>query len=79
MREGNVIIKKIELYKQQNRQLPNSLSDLGISEKDESDPPLYYERRDSTHYTLSFNISMDDSKFYYSDSKKWEDNYREMK
>jgi hypothetical protein len=77
--EGNLIIRRIEIYQSVNEQLPNSLSDLGITEKDESDPPLYYERRDSLHFTLSFGISMDEFKIYYSDNKQWETSYREMK
>ena len=79
MREGDVIVKKIEQYQSVKHRLPNTLTDIGITEKDESNPPLYYEKRDSIHYTVSFGISLDESKIYYSDTKKWEDSYREMK
>jgi len=79
MKEGGAIVKKIEHYQYVNHRLPNTLTDIGITEKDESNPPLYYEKRDSIHYTVSFGISLDESKIYYSDTKKWEDSYREMK
>lgn len=78
-KQGNETVQKIEKFKKKNGRLPNSLSEIGIAEKDETDPPLYYDRRDSVNYTVSFSTSMDDSKFYYSDSKKWEDAYRPMK
>lgn len=79
MREGNVIVLKIEQYRKTNNRLPNTLSDIGIKEKDEANPPLFYVKRNSVHYTVSFGISLDESKIYYSDTKKWEDGYREMK
>jgi len=77
-KEGYIIIEKIEKFKQEYNRLPNTLSEIGIIEKDETNPPLYYDKRDSVHFTISFGISLDDSKIYYSDSKKWEDSFREM-
>lgn len=77
--EGNLIIQKIEHYRQVHNQLPNSLTDIGIEIKSESDPPLYYDKMDNLHYTISFGTSLGESKIYYSDSKQWEDFYREMR
>ncbi|MBK8485174.1 MAG: hypothetical protein IPO86_05425 [Saprospiraceae bacterium] len=79
MQQGNEFIEKIEKYKKDNNKLPTSLSAIGIAIKNESDPPIYYERKDSIHYTVSFGTTLGESKIYYSDSKKWEDRYREMK
>lgn len=79
MQQGNEFVVKIEEYKKDNNRLPVSLSDIGITVKNESDPPIYYEKKDSIHYTLSFGTTLGESKIYYSDSKKWEDRYREMK
>jgi effector-binding domain-containing protein len=78
MREGKEIINKVEEYKKVNNRLPNSLSDMGIEEHDGMDA-LYYYKRDSINYTVSFPISAEKHKFYYSDSQKWEDGYRDMK
>jgi hypothetical protein len=74
---GNGIIVKIELFKKKNGKLPDQLSDLGIKETEQG--PIYYEKRDSINYTVSFGTSMGESMIYYSDSKKWEELYREMK
>lgn len=79
MQQGNEFVEKIEQYKKDNNRLPVSLSDIGITVKSESKPPIYYEKRDSRHYTVSFGTTLGESKIYYSDSKKWEDRYREMK
>jgi hypothetical protein len=78
MNEGKEIIKKIEDYKKKHNKLPGSLSDMGIEEQDGMDV-LYYYKRDSINYTVSFPISAEKHKFYYSDSKKWEEGYRDMK
>lgn len=79
MHQGNEFVEKIEQYKKDNNRLPVSLSDIGITVKSEYEPPIYYEKRDSIHYTISFGTTLGESKIYYSDSKKWEDRYREMK
>jgi type II secretory pathway pseudopilin PulG len=79
MQQGNEFVEKIEKYKKDNNKLPLSLSDIGVTVQSESDPSIYYEKKDSTHYTVSFGTTLGESKIYYSDSKKWEDRYREMK
>ena len=79
MGEGNSIVKKIEDYRKINNSLPVSLTDIGIKVKDEANPPIYYEKRDNSHFTVSFGTSLGESKIYYSDSKRWENFYREMK
>jgi len=79
IQQGNEFVKKIEQYKEVNNRLPASLSDVGIVVKDEANPPIYYERRDSIHYTVWFGTTLGESKIYYSDSRKWENFYREMK
>lgn len=71
MKEGSEVIQKIEIFKTQNKRLPNALSELGIVES-ESDR-IFYEKRTDTYYVVYFNIGFDDIKAYHSDSKKWED------
>ena len=70
---GNAMIKRIDFYKDSIGATPVSLSDIGIVIVDESNPPYYYQRIDSLHYTLSFSNGVGESKIYYSDSRKWED------
>lgn len=72
--QGNTLVNKVELYRQKNGELPTSLSDIGIIEKAEG--PLYYQKKDSTRYIIWFGNSLGESKTYYSDSKKWEDQQR---
>lgn len=67
--QGNEIIQKIEKYRVDNGHLPNSLTEIGIKEKEEG--PLYYDKRDSINYTLSFGTSLGESETYHSETKKW--------
>lgn len=78
IKEGNILIEKIEVFRAENKKLPNTLSEIGISEKDGFDV-LYYYKRDSLHYTISFPISAEEHQFYYSDTKQWEKDFREIK
>jgi hypothetical protein len=78
-KEGELMVEKIENFRSVHHRLPNSLTEIGIVVIDESNPPLYFDKRDSVNYTVSFGISMDESRIYYSDTKKWEDSYRKMK
>lgn len=75
--EGNAIVAKVEDYKQKHHQLPLALTDIGLEEQEGMDA-LYYDRRDSIHYTVSFPISAEEHRFYYSDTRKWENYYRFM-
>lgn len=77
MKRGDALLKKIEDYKVEHKRLPNSLEEIGMEERDGVDE-LYYTKRDSLHYNVSFGTSLGESKFYYSDSKRWEDRYREI-
>lgn len=76
--EANDIIIKIEQYAQLNDTLPSNLLVLGINDTNDSFP-FYYETFDCNNYILSYGLSIDESKTYYSDSKKWEYGYREIK
>ena len=75
--EGNLIVQKIEFFRQTKHLLPNSFKEMGIEMKEEG--PFYYNRIDSINFTISFGTSLGESKIYYSDSKRWEDHLRSMK
>lgn len=77
--EGNVMVKKIENFKNKNNRLPQSLEEIGMKEKDGANFLDYNIDRDGINYRISFIMSIDHSKIYYSDSKKWEDYYRDMR
>ncbi|MCE7862372.1 MAG: hypothetical protein DYG99_02405 [Bacteroidetes bacterium CHB5] len=69
---GNDIIIKIEQFKTDFGKLPSSLEELGINEEVGVDA-LYYHKRDSVNFILSFGTILGESKIYYSDCKMWED------
>lgn len=79
MKQGKEIVKKIEDYKKENKKLPDSLSDIGFIEDANTELYLKYNKQDSIHFFVWVGISSEESKFYYSDSKKWEKGYRAMK
>lgn len=73
-KKGNVVIEKIEQYKIDNSELPNSISDFGLTES--MGEGSYYKKIDSDVYMVYFNFGFDDLIVYYSDTKKWCDSYR---
>lgn len=78
IQKGNALVELIEAYRAEYKKLPTSLEDIGLEERDGRDV-LYYGQRDSLHYIISFGTSLGESKIYYSDSRQWEDKYREIK
>ena len=78
MKQGEDYIKKIEEYKNIKNKLPSNLTEIGIIVIDESYPQIYYDKRDSVNYTISFGTILGESLIYYSDNEKWEKHYREM-
>ena len=78
-KEGNQIVKKIEEYKETYGKLPASLDKIGINTMIGIDALDYYIYEDSVNYMISFIMSIDNSRIYYSDTKRWEDSYRKMK
>ena len=68
-KRGEFLISKIEEYHKQKDRLPDSLSDLEIAEEMGEGP--YYEKKDSLHYIIYFNIGFDNTKIYYSETKEW--------
>jgi hypothetical protein len=75
---GEDIVEKIELFRKENHRLPKDLNEIGILEEENSNA-LYYDIRNDTSYTVSFMMSIDYNRTYYSDTKQWEDGYREIK
>ena|ERR1700748_2161205 len=78
-KEGNELVQRIENFRTKNKRLPNSLQELGSKEEESGADAIFYDKRDSSNYTVSFAMSIDYNKFYYSDTKRWEDGYRAMK
>jgi len=79
LKQGNYIVSKVEEYKKEYHRLPDSLAEIGIKENSETETHISYQKQDSIHYYVWIAISAEASKFYYSDSKKWESILRDMK
>ena len=75
---GEDIVEKIEFFRKENHRLPKDLNEIGILEEENSNA-LYYDIRNDTSSTVSFMMSIDYNRTYYSDTKQWEDGYREIK
>ena len=70
-RRGQVLIDKVEAFRQAEKRLPENVEELGLEEETNQGP--YYEKMDSASYVVFFNIGFDDTKIYYSDKKEWKD------
>ncbi len=70
-KQGLELVSKIEEYRQHNNRLPDNFSELGLIEPMGEGP--YYEKKDSLNYIVFFNIGFDNTKTYYSQTKKWKD------
>ena len=69
MRTGNEIVNKIENFKKAKGKLPETLSEIGIEEKEEG--PIYYKKESETKYILWFGTTLGESVSYNSDTKEW--------
>ena len=69
MGEGDKIISKIERFREERRRLPESLSEVGIEEKEEG--PIYYEKKSDTKFVLWFGMELGGSVIYDSEARKW--------
>jgi hypothetical protein len=78
LEKGEEVVKKVEEYRQNTNRLPTSLSEIGIAEDDNTDLYLHYQKIDSVNYYVWLGLSFEESKFYYSDSKKWQNGFREI-
>ncbi len=70
VKQGNEVVHKVESFKKTNGRLPNSLSEIGIEEKEEG--PIYYDKKSDTRYIVWFGTILGESITYDSDTQKWE-------
>ena len=77
IKEGYILVEKIEKFRKENGYLPESLNDINYCGKAGTDE-LIYIKESEKNYTVSFVMSIDYNKTYYSDTKTWESGFREM-
>jgi hypothetical protein len=68
------IIQKIDEFKKENNYLPTSYLQIDIKEPDGEGP--YFESINDTTYMVYYNIGFDNHLIFYSDIRKWEDDFR---
>lgn len=69
IREGDEIVKKVERFRESKGRLPNSLSEIGVEEKEEG--PIYYDKKSETRYVVWFGTVLGESVKYDSDKREW--------
>ena len=72
-RLGERVVRRIESFRTANGRLPESLTEVGIEIKSESDPPVYYRKDSPDHYIVWYGLSLGESMTYDSRTKTWED------
>lgn len=66
---GDEAIAKIENFKKDNGRLPESLAEIGIRETEGG--PVFYQKKNSSRYIVSFTTGFDDGYAYDSETKEW--------
>jgi len=77
VKEANALVEQIESFRKENGFLPESLNDINYGGKTGANE-LFYTKYSEKNYTVSFVMSIDYNKVYYSDTKNWENGFREM-
>ena len=72
-RLGEEVVRRVENFRTIHQKLPESLTEIGIEVKSESDPPVYYRKESSDHYIVWYGLSLGESMTYDSATRKWED------
>jgi len=67
--DADAVIGKIEAFQRENSRLPESLSEVGVSEKEEG--PVYYQKKNSSSYEVWYGTSLGESEVYDSIKGSW--------
>ncbi len=67
-----MLIQKVEKYKSENGELPETVLDLGLESN--MDNPAFYVKTSDTTYIVYYSIAgVGNSKVYYSETKQWKE------
>lgn len=72
-----MLVDRIETFEKEKGRLSENLLEVNYIVKDGIDE-IYYQKYSNNNYILSFIMSMDYNKTYYSDIKQWDYGYRKM-
>jgi hypothetical protein len=69
MRQAEPIQASLESYRQQHGHYPDSISQIGLVEREEG--PLYYQRESESSYILWFGTTLGESVTFNSTDRRW--------
>ena len=69
MRQAEPIQASLESYRQQYGHYPDSISQIGLVEREEG--PLYYQRESESSYILWFGTTLGESVTFNSTDRRW--------
>ncbi len=67
---AEMLIQRIESFKEKNNRLPKDITELGIT-KIESDNSIFYQMETDSTYTIWYGLGLGNSNVYGSSTKKW--------
>jgi hypothetical protein len=67
--KGNVVIRRIEQFRETHGYLPDNLTAMGMVEEEAG--PIYYLKQDSSSYIVWFGLELGESMTWDSKSGKW--------
>lgn len=69
IKQGKVVVTKVEIFRNEKNRLPNSLNEIGIEETESG--PIYYRKESESIYIVWFGKQLGESETYDSDTKEW--------
>ena len=71
IKDGNILIEKIEEFKEVHGRLPETISDLGMVDIDRGLNTLYYNKINDSSYIVFFGQGLGESIIFNSDQMQW--------
>lgn len=70
-KHAELIIEKVEAYKQEKGKLPENLTEIGIDENE--DQLSFYVKKGEDEYEIWYGLELGTSKVYNSKTKTWKE------
>lgn len=68
-KHAELIIEKVEKFRQETGRLPEKVTEVGIDDKQDS--LSFYEKKSKDEYEVWYGLDLGTSKIYNSKTKKW--------
>lgn len=66
---AEMIIEKVENFKNENSHLPKNVSEIGLTESEKSF--AFYQKETDSSFTVWYGLGVGESNIYLSSTKKW--------